>query len=249
MDLKERQDFRGVRHPWEVVRAQFFLSLLDRFSALASRGDWLDIGAGDAWIGGQLSSRLPACSRVVCWDSHYGHGELATAQLGGPVEKVAARPAAQFDGVLLLDVIEHVADDRQFVTDAVGNLARPGGWILASVPAYPALFSNHDRFLGHYRRYRPAHFAAMLEASGVEVAARGGLFHCLVPVRAAQVAGERLFRRSAAHGGVGAWNGGATLTRVVTTMLAADARASITLGSRGWTLPGLSCWVLGKRRQ
>jgi SAM-dependent methyltransferase len=247
MDLREQQGFDGARHPWETVRAQFFLSLLDRFSALEDGGSWLDIGAGDAWIGRQLHARLPSGSRVVCWDVNYSTDDLAKSE-PGTVELTAARPTQHFDGVLLLDVIEHVADDRQMLDDAVGRLTRPGGWILASVPAYQALFSNHDRFLHHFRRYRPGRFVSLMNEAGVDIVAHGGLFHSLLGVRAIQVAHERLTRRPAAEEGVGDWKGGTVVTSVASSLLAAEARASLALGSRGWGIPGLSCWALGQRR-
>jgi SAM-dependent methyltransferase len=248
MDLRERPGFDGARHPWETVRAQFFLSLLDRFTALEDRGSWLDIGAGDAWIGRQLHARLPSGSRVVCWDVNYGTDDLTTSE-PATVELTARRPSQHFDGVLLLDVIEHVADDRQLLDDAVGRLTRPGGWVLASVPAYPSLFSNHDRFLHHYRRYRPGRFFGLLGDAGVDIVAHGGLFHSLLGVRAAQVAHERLTRQRAAEDGVGDWKASTVVTSVVTHLLAAEAGVSLALGSRGWGVPGLSCWALGKRRR
>jgi hypothetical protein len=33
-----------------------------------------------------------------------------------------------------------------------------GATVLVSVPAWQALYTRHDLFLGHYQRYRPAKF-------------------------------------------------------------------------------------------
>ena len=57
-----------------------------------------------------------------------------------------------FDLITCLDVIEHVADDRQ----ALGELRRvskDGGRLVLTVPAYQALWSLHDAANHHYRRY------------------------------------------------------------------------------------------------
>ena len=57
-----------------------------------------------------------------------------------------------FDLITCLDVIEHTADDRLTLTE-LRRVAKPGGWLLVTVPAYQALWSLHDAANHHYRRY------------------------------------------------------------------------------------------------
>jgi SAM-dependent methyltransferase len=59
------------------------------------------------------------------------------------------------DAVLALDVIEHLDDDRAAL-NRLGNMVRPGGLVIVSVPALPELWSGHDEVQGHRRRYLPA---------------------------------------------------------------------------------------------
>jgi SAM-dependent methyltransferase len=59
---------------------------------------------------------------------------------------------AEVDLALLMDVLEHTPDDRAVLGEAAGHVA-PGGHVFITVPAFNWLFSAHDRFLGHYRRY------------------------------------------------------------------------------------------------
>jgi SAM-dependent methyltransferase len=54
--------------------------------------------------------------------------------------------------ILMADVLEHVADDREFLSEWV-SAASPGGWFLITVPADPGLWSVHDKSHGHHRRY------------------------------------------------------------------------------------------------
>ena len=54
--------------------------------------------------------------------------------------------------VLLMDVLEHIEDDRAFLAGLVERLP-PGAAILLTVPANPALWSRHDEVFGHHRRY------------------------------------------------------------------------------------------------
>ncbi len=58
----------------------------------------------------------------------------------------------QYDLVLLLDVIEHIDDDKDFLTQALMHL-KPGGLVVIGVPAYNFLFSSYDELMGHKRRY------------------------------------------------------------------------------------------------
>jgi SAM-dependent methyltransferase len=58
----------------------------------------------------------------------------------------------RFDSVLLVNVLEHIADD----VEALRGLARllvPGGNIVVYVPALNGLYGALDHKIGHYRRY------------------------------------------------------------------------------------------------
>jgi SAM-dependent methyltransferase len=54
--------------------------------------------------------------------------------------------------VVLLDVLEHMADPVKVLRHAA-HVLRPGGGLVLTVPAYPFLYSDWDKSLGHYRRY------------------------------------------------------------------------------------------------
>jgi len=254
MDLVERRGALGRRHPWEVARAGFFLSLLESHGALDQASQWLDVGAGDGWLGSELRSRLPessnssSTSRVVCWDINYTADDLDAPRPGPGVELTDRRPDQRFDGALLLDVIEHVPDDEDFLSQVV-ELVNPGGWVLVSVPAHPVLFSSHDTALRHHRRYVPRQCAGLIDRAGVDILVAGGVFHALMAVRSLQVVRERVAPREPSPTGVGQWEHGRTLTGALTSVLTAETRVSAALARRGWGPPGLSWWALGTRRR
>ncbi len=58
----------------------------------------------------------------------------------------------QFDTVLYIDVLEHIADDRNELTRAAKTLTS-GGHLVVLAPAHQQLFSEFDRSIGHFRRY------------------------------------------------------------------------------------------------
>ncbi len=58
----------------------------------------------------------------------------------------------QFDTILYMDVIEHIADDHDELARAARYL-KPGGHLVVLVPAHQWLFTPFDASIGHYRRY------------------------------------------------------------------------------------------------
>ncbi len=59
---------------------------------------------------------------------------------------------AQFDTILYIDVLEHIADDAAELARARRHLA-VGGHLVVLAPAHEFLFSPFDAAIGHYRRY------------------------------------------------------------------------------------------------
>lgn len=244
MDLIERPGGVVRRHPWEVARARFFVRLIQRLGLAATTDGWLDVGAGDAWFAQQLLGVLPSSTRLACWDTNYPTPALEGETNAPGIEFSAQRPAGSFGGILMLDVVEHVEDDVGFVREVIAGSLAPGGWVLVSVPAYQALFSSHDRALKHFRRYAPGSLRTVLESAGLEVKARGGLFHGLLPVRGAQAMRERHHPPTGMSTGIGAWQGGARVTKALTMALDAEARVSLALAARHLPpVPGLTTWA------
>lgn len=248
MDLIERHA-GARRHPWELARAAFVREVLRSTGLLASAGRLLDIGSGDAWLAAQLRRDLPPHSAIVCWDANYTEADRRALAAEHPgITFVAAAPAGAFDLLLLLDVLEHVPHDRDFLSSAAADLAVPGAHVLVTVPAWQSLFSQRDRYLGHYRRYSNARGRRLMGEAGLRVLADGGLFHVLLPMRAASVLYER-FRGSPSEAGVNRveWDRGATLTSALAGVLTAEARASLALSRLRVRLPGLSYWALCRK--
>lgn len=77
-------------------------------------------------------------------------------------------PEMRFDMITLLDVIEHVDDDRAFLRQAKSLLTKSGR-ILITVPAYKFLWSSHDVINHHKRRYVRSLLRERMEDAGFEV--------------------------------------------------------------------------------
>lgn len=251
MDLRERTDdpraSATMRHPWEVARARFIEGLL-KGTALARGDRVLDVGAGDAWLAASVQRAFDVT--VTCWDRHYTDADLQSLTAQG-LHPCRAAPEGPFEVVMLCDVLEHAEDDRALLATAVERL-KPGGRLLVTVPAWPALFSAHDRALHHHRRYTPAALRTLLEGAGLVLDESGGLFHSLLAPRALSVLGERLGERLGIPlretvAGVGAWRGSAWLTGAFVAALTAEQRLTHLAARLRLDVPGLSAWALATR--
>lgn len=257
MDLRERPMAPTTRHPWETVRAGFFSRVL---AGGAGRPlEVLDVGAGDGFVANKLLGVLPHGSAVTCVDSEYTDDHLATLRDAAPAAVSFARtcPDRTFDVIVLLDVLEHVADDRGFLNGLVRRHLRDDGLVLASVPAHQVLYTQHDVALGHHRRYSADTLRDVLESAGLRVRTAGSLFSSLIVPR---VLGKVLERARGidsrpGHGalaeqistGVSAWPYGPVITTAIRGALELDARVC-ELAAR-WSAPsaGLSVWALCER--
>ena len=65
-------------------------------------------------------------------------------------------------------VLEHVEDDQEALAE-MWRVLKPGGVLIATLPAYPWLWSSHDEILGHWRRYRRREVKAKLQEAGFRV--------------------------------------------------------------------------------
>lgn len=247
MDLRETG--MHARHPWEIARWEFFGAVLQRHGLLSHTRAVLDGGAGDAWFSSQLLQRLAGDAQIHCWDSEYTPEIMADLQAMLPerLHLSPQRPAGQFDLLTLLDVLEHVPDDRAFLGDLVSQSLAPGGYALISVPAWQPLFTQHDRFLHHCRRYSPEQGLAVLQGAGLEVLEQGGLFHALMLPRALEKARELLIPPRGDHRPAIHWRGGRWLTQGVQALLQADNALSHWAARTGNPLPGLSWYALARK--
>jgi SAM-dependent methyltransferase len=149
---------------------------------------------------------------------------------------------ATFDLITCLDVIEHVPDDVAALVE-LRRVARPGGWLLVTVPAYQALWSRHDEANHHYRRYSRASLRGAARSAGWQIE-RVSSFNTLLlaPAAAVRLAQRRMRRDNADTNDLDL--GPAWLNDVLERPLALEASWL----ARGRTLPvGLSLLAVLRR--
>ena len=76
--------------------------------------------------------------------------------------------SARFDLAVMIDVLEHIRDDRGALAELY-RVLKPGAMAVLTVPAFQMLWGSHDRIYGHFRRYTRRELTGRLEAAGFTV--------------------------------------------------------------------------------
>jgi SAM-dependent methyltransferase len=93
-------------------------------------------------------------------------------------------PPASLDGVVLLNVLEHI-DDHASAIAQVARILKPGGVAVVEVPAGPHLYDAYDEYLRHFRRYRLDELCTLVETTGLQILERSHLGFLVYPAFAA----------------------------------------------------------------
>jgi SAM-dependent methyltransferase len=176
-------------HFWFVGRDRLTRHLLDRF---AGADPLLDLGCGTARFAGALATvadgqgggERPRRAVFALDREPLPAGTDPPAALQGRVlaADVLRVPFADrsFGTVVARDVLEHV--DVSLALGECHRLLRPGGVLIALVPAWPSLWSARDVAAGHLRRYRRNQLRAALERNGFRMVEVRGYQFFLLPL-------------------------------------------------------------------
>ncbi|WP_081426210.1 class I SAM-dependent methyltransferase [Sorangium cellulosum] len=225
-------------------RARLLAHLVREFAPARRPLELLEVGAG---VGQNLS--VLAEFGAVDANEVSPLGQEAIARTGAARTLYSASLPFEldqrYDVICALDVIEHIEDDRASLRWIHDHLS-PGGIFVATVPAYPWLFSDHDRALQHFRRYTAGSFRAALPADfQVEACAYFNqlLFPAAVGSRAVWSAARRL------RPGKGSMKQPSPKSGLASTALEAVLGAEVDLIARGYRPRfGLSVFCVARRR-
>lgn len=258
MDLIEARQFdsaRTRRHPWEIARLAHVRRLIARSVTLPPGSLACDVGCGDTFIAEALAREYPHAAFYAV-DTAFTDDAITTfsarhaveapnLRLFASLERAESAAAGPASLVLLMDVIEHIESDVAFLRTVTSSpLVDQTTRLLITVPAVQALFSAHDRFLGHYRRYSKRRLRDAARQAGLEVLEAGSFFATLLVARAVQTLAERLGAAGRQPEGVAGWHGGRAATSLVTAGLRLDAAAGDLLRRAGVGVPGLSIYAV-----
>ena len=189
MDLKEEQAIGGdpASHWYYISKGKAIRSLIGEgpFASI------LDVGAGSGVFSRMLTEGGVAESSI-CVDPNYSDEFLARDE-AGPIDYVRSVTQSDAPLVLMIDVIEHVDDDVALIAE-YARMSAPGTKFLISVPAFNFLWSAHDDFLEHRRRYSLETLERSVRAAGLEPVTLRYFFGMLFPAVAAMRMADRALR-------------------------------------------------------
>ncbi len=198
MDLREVAQSKQ-RHPWEISRMEQLTDLI--LSEIKDRQQVVlaDIGAGDLYFAEKLIEKMDA--QTISWNLHAvdpGYGEQQNGVWSTRTDDRLKIHSSldelldlSLDGLILLDVLEHVEDDHAFI-DSLKLKLKPGGLIVSTVPAFQSLFSNHDVFLKHYRRYNLKELSSLFSSHQLTIKSAQYFYFSLFLVRSLLTGLEKL---------------------------------------------------------
>jgi SAM-dependent methyltransferase len=192
VDLKEVEILGDAvgKHWYYLSKARALRRLVPRHDVSSI----LDVGAGSGFFSKDLLGWTTA-KEAWCVDTSYA--EERDDQVGGKtIHFRRSIDSSAADLVLLMDVLEHVDDDRRLLAEYASKV-KSGTRFVVSVPAFQFLWSGHDEFLGHRRRYTLAEIENSVRSCGLKVM-RGCYYFALVfPLAAAIRLAGRLSTRGA----------------------------------------------------
>lgn len=184
------------RHWWFLARRKIIDSIIGGL-ALPPSSSILEIGAG---TGGNLAMLSRYGNVWAAEMDDYARG-FAKEQSSGqiPIEYGMCPDQipfedVKFDLICMFDVLEHVEQDVETLNVLRDRLA-DNGKLLITVPAYQWLWSGHDEFLHHKRRYTKRAMIRKLQNAGFDIERATYFNSLLLPLAALVRLKDRMLNR------------------------------------------------------
>jgi trans-aconitate methyltransferase len=177
-------------HWWWRARTELIMDELRRRQPAEGWKTILDIGCGDALFFDRLSEfgeveGIEPCAELI--DPANRH--RARIHVGQFDESF--QPARKYSLILMLDVLEHL-DDPVDALRRVSELLETQGTFIATVPAFMALWTNHDVLNHHRTRYTRRTLREVIGQTDLRIREDRYFYHWTCPVKLAVATVERV---------------------------------------------------------
>lgn len=158
--------------PLGLASRQHALDALSRAGCTGREKTVLEIGSANGYLLKAISERFPGTA-VIGSDYASPPLEALSKNLPGiPLIQLdivnSSLPDNFCDAIVMLNVLEHIEDDRRAL-EQIRRMLKPNGLLVIEVPSSPSLYDDFDRLVGHFRRYNMGDLLSKLRDSGFSV--------------------------------------------------------------------------------
>lgn len=252
MDLRERHKDGSIienRHPWELSRTEKVLEVfgkyLDKIHGKNGK-KYVNIGAGDLYFDHRMLERY-ADDHVYAVDLEYDESIPDEPQVD-KYHYLEEVPDGMDYGIMM-DSLEYMPEDAAYV-QALSRKIKKGGYLFFTLPAFPSIFSEHDRIVGNLKRYDAGGFRKLIAAvPGVELVECYYFYTSLFFVRWLQVHLRLPIDRN--HKVTSYWKSSerSARTRCIVWLLNMDFSVNRMLNRMGVRMPGLSLLAVCRKAE
>ncbi len=232
-------------HWWFIGRRKFIKKILNQYLSQPPE-KILEIGSG---AGGNIPllstygeleiTDIEEKAILFCRQIAEENGINLKSIHGDFQEKYSRDSKKTFSAICMFDVIEHIKEERQ-ILNLCSDLLTEKGKIFITVPAYQWLWSVHDDYFHHERRYTKKSLQKILNESEFKILDCGYFNSLLFPVAVIQRLLEKL---------VGAGRGNVTLpNKLINQILMRIFSLESKLYKFSRFSFGLSIWMVAEKK-
>jgi len=190
--MKEHEGFPPERYPvlarfesgnfWFRSRNKLILWILQR--RLRPMKTFLEVGCGTGFVLSGVRSAFPEVSLSASEIDSAGLPFVRQKVESADIFQMDARRIPfreEFDVIGAFDVIEHIEEDEE-VLSQIYNACKPGGGVIITVPQHPFLWSEVDVFSSHKRRYSKNELVGKIQKAGFEIVETTSFVSLLLPL-------------------------------------------------------------------
>jgi SAM-dependent methyltransferase len=167
---------------WFRSRNRLIIWAIQRYFPEAK--NFLEIGCGTGFVLSGIRNAMPNLDLLGSEIFSAGLSFAAQRLPGVDLFQMDARRIPfqeEFDVIGAFDVIEHIEEDEEVLSQMYKATRQQGG-ILLTVPHHPFLWSQSDDYARHVRRYRTRELRAKVTSAGFEVMRITSFVSLLMPL-------------------------------------------------------------------
>lgn len=184
MDLKELEQGVNPKTHWyyQSKKKPMLRFISEVFERNRKPVTLIDLGSGSGFFMYEAVEELgEMIGQVYLVDTGYSNEEIEQSR-NTKFQKQHMLPTTIENAiVVMMDVLEHLPDDRAMLDD-IKRRSKGQNHFFITVPAFKSLWSGHDVYLGHYRRYTTQMLRSVLSQAGFGVAKTYYLYGLIFPL-------------------------------------------------------------------